>query len=774
MISNHKDQRIEMWINGIVQGVGFRPFVYKLAQKFKLTGFVSNHSKGVLIEAQGAQNNLKLFLRSLKVEAPPFSQIIDVNFKNISLKEEEHFTIKTSVDNAEIHTLISPDLCVCDDCLAELFNPDNRRYLYPFINCTNCGPRYTIIEGIPYDRQKTTMSKFKMCPACQQEYDNPTDRRFHAQPNACPACGPRVWYEEVKNNLNRFHDLEAFDETIDAILEGKILAIKGLGGFHLAVDARNHDAVKRLRERKNREEKPLAIMVENLDDIDKIAITTKNDIKLLTGYTRPIVLLKKRNTSLLAENIAPGNPRLGIMLPYTPLHYILFYLLRKKTYGSDFPVLVMTSANISEEPIAIDNDEARARLSKIADAFLMHNRDILIRSDDSVVLTVDKQTQFIRRSRGYVPGPVFILNDGPEILGTGCELKNTLCFLKDNKAFVSQHIGDLENLAAYNFFNESFAHLKKLLKTDPDVIICDMHPGYFSTQWAIQQQGKTIIQVQHHHAHLAACMAEHQIDQQVIGIILDGTGLGTDKKIWGGEVLIGNYTGFRRFAHLEYLPLPGGDAATKEPWRIATGYLQYLFEKDFPDLPALEGFQTPVIRRMTENNINCILTSSCGRLFDAVAAMSGGKAVIRYEAQAAVELMQVVKTLNVKPFDYNINIPEISLKPFLSSVIAALKNGEKFSKIAERFHRTLINIFSEIAQKARKESGVNTVVLSGGVMQNEIILRGLIVALNKEGFRVLYHRQVPANDGGISLGQAIIGRMLVKSGMNKPEYSEFK
>ncbi len=770
MIESQNIDRLRIRVNGIVQGVGFRPYVYNLANSLGSNGFITNDSHGVLIELQGTSGNLKRFIKSLKVQAPPLARITDIQIDNIPIIDsEDSFKILDSIQGEDNQTMISPDIAVCNDCLYELFDPGDRRYLYPFINCTNCGPRFTIIKGIPYDRPETTMAAFTMCKSCQQEYDNPSNRRFHAQPNACPECGPQVWYETYGNIETKSRGPDAISKAIDDIIDGKIVVIKGLGGFHLACDAANEDAVGLLRLRKYREEKPLAIMLESIADAIKIAHLNQYEQQLIQSFTRPIVLVKKKDHGAVADNVAPGNQRLGIMLPYTPLHFIIFKQLRQHMPSGSLPVLVMTSANLSEEPIAIDNGEARVRLQGIADSFLMHNRDILIRSDDSVILSVNDKEYFFRRSRGYVPKPVFIKNDGIPVLGVGGELKNTICLLKNDRMFVSQHIGDLENLAAHQFFEETNKHLREILRVEPELIVCDMHPGYFSTQWALKQPYNTI-KIQHHHAHLSACLAEHQHDGPVIGIILDGTGYGYDGKIWGGEILIADYTNIQRFAHLEYLPLPGGDAAIKEPWRIAIGYLAFLFDDQIPDLPPFSEYQSDVIRQMVQKDINCVMTSSCGRLFDAVAAIAGGKTVIRYEAQAAIELMQAVENLDEKPFEYLIDIPAIPLKPIIISILKALNKGENFSKIAARFHCTLVQLFTEVVKKASADTGIKTVALSGGVMQNEILLRGLIVSLEKAGFSVLYNQQVPANDGGISLGQAAIGRMLHQKGMKKPEF----
>ena len=696
------------------------------------------------------------------------SEIIGIISNLIPLKNDSAFLIKKSIENSDNQTLISADTSICDDCLHELFDKNDRRYLYPFINCTNCGPRFTIIKKIPYDRPFTTMAPFKMCPTCQAEYDNPQDRRFHAQPNACTECGPHVFFK-LPDTDRILHDDPAVKRIADLLLKGKIAAIKGLGGFHLAVNACDDTAVKRLRSRKNREEKPLAIMVENIDDAKKIAHINKSEETLLSGRERPIVLVRKKDNPLIAESVAPGNKRLGIMLPYTPLHYLLFYQLKRKPNNGSFRALVMTSANRSEEPIVIDNDDARRRLSTIADAFLMHDRDILIRTDDSVVFFNGSHASFMRRSRGYVPHPIFLNQNGPSVLAVGGELKNTICYLKNSHAFLSQHVGDLQNLLAHDFFESTIDHFKNILDINHHTIVCDMHPDYFSRQWARKQE-ETIIEVQHHHAHLASVMAEWNLDKPVIGIILDGTGYGYDHTIWGGEVLFGSLTQIERCGYIEPLPLPGGDSAVKEPWKIAVSYLYHTFGDNLPDLPVFKDHPYELIIEMVNKKINSPLTSSCGRLFDAIAAMSGGRQVIRYEGQAAIEMMQAVNDLQIKPFDFSASLPKISIKPIIESLVNDLIDGASFSRIAARFHKTIIDLFTHIALTCSKQYGVKDIVLSGGVFQNEVLLGGLTESLTKLGLKVYSNKLVPANDGGIALGQAVIGRALLQAGQDAVKF----
>ncbi|MBU0528843.1 carbamoyltransferase HypF [bacterium] len=744
-------------VQGIVQGVGFRPFIYNLALSIKITGFVANTSEGVIIEAEGTIKQIDNFIKNIKLNAPPLSLITDISSSEINTKHSREFIIKKSQSNKSVATLISPDIAVCQDCLNELFDPNDRRYHYPFINCTNCGPRYTIIDNIPYDRPYTSMKDFKMCPDCQKEYDDPSNRRFHAQPNACPKCGPQVQLFDSNHNLQDVED--PIVATRKKLRDGKIVAIKGLGGYHLAVDATNNEMVQKLRKLKGRDEKPFALMVRDLKIAHQYCLISNEEEQFLQSPRTPIILLKKLSNCRIAESVAPGNDYLGIMLPYTPLHHVLFEDL-------DTP-LIMTSANYSEEPICIENDEAFKRLENIADYFLIHNRDIYLRSDDSVGIFLHNKFRYIRRSRGIVPQPVFVKSTGPAVLAVGGELKNAICLLNEGKAFISQHIGDLENIEAYNFFKMTIEHLQRIFDVKSELIVHDLHPQYFSTQWAKEQPNIQTIAVQHHHAHLTACMAENQLTEPVIGIIMDGTGYGTDGTIWGGEILIGGYSNFDRFAHFEQLPLPGGDAAIKSPWRTAISYLYKTFDSSIPNLPFIDNLDIDPIIEMIDKNINSPLTSSCGRLFDAVAAMSGGRQTIRYEAQAAIELMQSFESIDVRPFSFEIEYKMekrvILIQPIIRSLVRSIQNNESFSKISSRFHKTLVQIFLEIANEARNETGINQIVLSGGVFQNMVLFEHTILTLEKANFRVYTHSQVPTNDGGISLGQAMIGRTLTSS-----------
>jgi hydrogenase maturation protein HypF len=608
-------------VRGVVQGVGFRPFVYRLAHDHGLTGWVLNHSGGVDIEVEGAPAALDAFVRDLTAQAPPLARILAVEATDAPAKGYTSFEIRQSVAEEGRYQLISPDIATCADCQRELLDPGDRRYRYPFTNCTNCGPRFTIIRDIPYDRPLTTMQPFAMCADCQREYDDPLDRRFHAQPNACPVCGPQVWLEEVGEPGARPADEDrALRLAGQMLLDGKVLAIKGLGGFHLACDATNADAVRTLRDRKGRPAKPLAVMMSTLDDIRLHCHVSKEEEELLTSQQCPIVLLRWRDDSAVVGEVAPNNLYLGAMLPYTPLHHILL-----RDVGRP---LVMTSGNLSEEPIAQDNDEARHRLAPLVDALLMHNRDIYARYDDSVWFAPTAHSvQPIRRSRGYAPFPVRLPFKAGELLATGAELKNSFCVTRDDFAFLSQHIGDMENLETLEHFETTLELYKHLFRTEPDRIAHDLHPDYLGTTYAQAAfaDPDARVSIQHHHAHVAACLVDNEWspgDGPVIGVAWDGTGYGLDGHIWGGEFFVGGYDGFQRVAHLEYLPMPGGDAAIRNPWRLALGYA-YTLSGEVPSLAGVSEQEVRIARQQVDRRLNTPFTSAAGRLFDAVAALVG-------------------------------------------------------------------------------------------------------------------------------------------------------
>jgi hydrogenase maturation protein HypF len=747
-------------VNGIVQGVGFRPFVFQLADRYGLKGEVANTSSGVQIHIEGAPDHLAAFESDLTRQSPPLAVIVEVSGREEPVKNFTVFSIVKSQSDRQISTLISPDVSICGDCLAELFDPADRRYRYPFINCTNCGPRYTIIDDIPYDRPKTSMRHFKMCPTCQAEYDTPTDRRFHAQPNACAVCGPHVTLLDRRRGQLACADPIA--EAAALLKRGAILAVKGLGGFHLAVDAENGSAVARLRNRKRREEKPLAVMSADLATVKEFARLDEAETELLTSIRRPIVLLAKQAPSPLAEEVAPRNRYYGVMLPYTPLHYLLL------SHG--FTALVMTSGNLSEEPIAIDNDDAFRRLANIADYFLVHNRDIYLRSDDSIVRRVAGSERFIRRSRGYVPIPVFLKNKLPQVLACGAELKNTVCLVKEDRAFLSQHIGDLENLSTYDFFQLTIDHLKRILDIRPEIVAYDMHPDYLSTRYAREQKDMTAVAVQHHHAHIVSCAAEHGLDGPVLGLSFDGTGYGSDGTVWGGEVLIAEDAAYKRVGHLAAVAMPGSAAAIREPWRMAVSYLRDAFGDDFRslDLPLLQPVETgkvDVIVNMIARRVNSPMTSSLGRLFDAVAALCGIRRNVNYEGQAAMELEMLSAPGVETGYDYEWERGEayrILPAPIIRGVVRDLLDGVEPGRVGARFHRTLVDLFADLCAVLRQEYDLNRVVLSGGVFQNATLLEGLLAALQGQGFEVFTHEKVPCNDGGIALGQAVAAAAIAK------------
>ena len=741
-------------VKGIVQGVGFRPFVFQLAVHYGLKGEVANTASGVSIHIEGRAGQVASFERDLSAKSPPLAYVFEISSQTETIKNYTAFAIVKSQSGSERSTLISPDVSVCNDCLQELFDPDNRRYLYPFINCTNCGPRYTIIDDIPYDRPNTSMSRFKMCATCQAEYDDPTDRRFHAQPNACAACGPHVSLYD--NRGQKIDDLDPIEKTVELLTQGYIVAIKGLGGFHLAVDAENTVAVVRLRKRKHREEKPFAIMSRNIEEIQAYAHVPPEEQKLLSSPQRPIVLLKKKTPHSIAAEVAPRNKYFGTMLPYTPLHYLLL--------NNHFTALVMTSGNLSEEPLAIDNQDAFERLSDIADYFLIHNRDIYLRSDDSIVRRSGGATRFIRRSRGFIPTPLFLNHSVPQILACGAELKNTVCLTKDNNAFLSQHIGDLENLATYEFLKLTAEHMQRILDIHPEIIACDLHPDYLSTRYAEEQKNTEKIQVQHHHAHIVSCMAENRADGPVIGLSFDGTGYGNDGNLWGGEILIAEAGGFTRAAHLAYIPMPGGAAAIKEPWRMAVSYLydtfgEALWDLDLPVFNKISREKIKIIVEMITKKINSPLTSSLGRLFDGVASIIGLRNQVHFEGQAAMELEMIAGAKTSATYDWewtSNDIYRVLTEPIIRGVLRDVEKGIPPSQISSKFHMTLIRLFTSLCDGIRKDTGLNRVALSGGVFQNSLLLTGLIASLANRRFEVYTHHRVPANDGGISLGQAVV------------------
>lgn len=759
-------------VSGVVQGVGFRPFVYRLAIEEGLAGFVGNDTDGVTIEIEGPREREEEFLRRLRSEIPPLARIDSVVVRELAATGGLGFKIVTSQVVGRVSTGIPADAATCEDCLCELLDPADRRFRYPFLNCTNCGPRFTITRQIPYDRPQTSMAKFPMCAACEAEYEDPLNRRFHAQPNACWDCGPRVWL--VGADGAEIITTDPVSKCVDLLVAGQVMAIKGIGGFHLSVDATNEAAVARLRERKRRYGKPLAVMVKDLAAARAVCSLTEAEEALLTTPARPIVLARARDDSGTAPFVAPGIPWLGVFLPYAPLQHLLFADGRLRA-------LVMTSANLSEEPIAIDNDEARIRLAGIADAFLMHNREILQRCDDSVAAVVDGTPQLVRRARGFVPYGVKLPLDAPPLLAVGGHLKNVFALARGRHAYQSQHLGDLETVTGLEFFRESLTHLMHTFEIEPETVVHDMHPGYLSTSWAREwagERGLGLIAVQHHHAHIAGCLAEHGLQGEVIGLALDGTGYGTDGRIWGGEVLLCKPDSFERFAHLDYVPMPGGDAAVREPWRMALGHLKAAgFDVGSSETLQLVGAtekEVRVLDRMMERGLNAPFTSSLGRLFDAVAAVVLGRRTVDYEAQAAIELEGIaidepddgpVYEMEMVGGNWALREPmRFGLGLLWHGLLDDLQAGVSSQRIAAKFHASVAAGFVRAAMLARVASGVSQVALSGGCMHNRRLARLLRAKLEAEGFEVFQHVHVSPGDGGLSYGQVVVGAaMLAKS-----------
>ncbi len=782
-------------IQGIVQGVGFRPFVYNLASELNITGFVSNTSEGVVITAEG--ENLSRFVERIRQEAPPLSRIMKMEITPAETAGLTEFLIIQSSETGSF-TLISPDISTCDACCKELFDRSDRRYLYPFINCTNCGPRYSITKAVPYDRKNTTMQDFVLCEECSSEYHNPQDRRFHAQPNACAACGPEVTL--LDSTGKKIGSAEPIREAINLLKDGKIIAVKGLGGFHIACDALNADAVARLRMEKRRNNKPFALMAPDIESIRMHCLVSPAEEELLSSSQRPIVLLRKKEGNLLPFAVSPGNDRLGFMLPYTPLHHLLFHY---PLTNHSSPVMhhgisafVMTSGNLSEEPIIISNDEAVEKLSGIADAFLVHNRDIFMRVDDSVMrerkqatgsmlpsgdnaacrLAPDATPVFMRRSRGYAPEPIPLLTDGPDLLGCGADMKNTFALLRGNYAIVSQHMGDMENYETIRFFEETFENLKAVYRAEPVAVVHDLHPGYFSANWARaygKKQDLKTIAIQHHYAHIGSVMAEHGLTSKVIGVAFDGNGYGDDGTLWGGEFLVADSRGFKRAGHLKQVPLPGGEQAVKEPWRVALSYLKDAFGNDVMRFLEPTGF----IEKYGEKKISDILqiadksnfsplSSGAGRLFDAVSALIGVCDLNTFEGEASIALESAA--LKGIDQDYPVDIHlddhiEIDFSHTFIALVDDLKRYVDRSIMSAKFHNTVAMAIIRVVLKLSLMNNIKTVALSGGVFQNLYLLGKVADGLQAEGLAVYANEKVPCNDAGISLGQAFLARELMKA-----------
>lgn len=745
---------VERWkikVNGIVQGVGFRPFIFRTAHKFSLKGFVKNRSDGVLIEVEGEKENLSHFLDCLRKCPPPLTWIDSISIRKTLQIGYNKFRIEESKKDIDKKTYISPDTATCEDCLRELFSPHDRRYLYSFTNCTNCGPRFTIIGDVPYDRENTTMEVFRMCSVCREEYENPLDRRFHAQPNCCPECGPTIYLVDKNGKRIKRTPIKRAASLLD---EGFVVAIKGLGGYHLACKAVNDDAVKRLRMRKFREDKPFALMSKSIEQIKEHCTVTTKEKRLLLSSRRPIVLLRKKRNSTIADSVAPKQRYLGFMLPYTPLQHILFSYF-------EFP-LVMTSGNVSDEPICYVDEEAFSRLNNIADYFLVGTRKIFSRCDDSVTRIFNGKEYIIRRSRGYAPEPIKLsIFSDKDILAVGPFLKNTFCFIKGETCFLSHHIGDLENLEALNAFTSEIRHYEHLFDIRPEIVAYDHHPDYLSTKYAHSLNGLKKIGVQHHFAHIASCCAEQGFEEDVIGVAFDGTGYGLDGNIWGGEFLTGNIKkGYKRRGHLKYQPMPGGDMAIHEPWKMALSYLYSLLGDDVLKSGYFYKRKRKIILNMIKTSYNTILTSSAGRLFDAVSAIIGLRERVEYDAQAAVELEMVADEKEKGLYDFDIkNIDGIFVidpVPIIGRVVEDMEKGCDISGVSARFHNGVAKMIVDVCKLLRNTSSIETVALSGGVFQNLFLLRRVFRLLTRSGFHVLTHSRVPTNDGGISLGQAVL------------------
>ena len=755
-------RRLRVCVRGVVQGVGFRPFVYTAAASLGLSGSVRNDSSGAIIEVEGDASGTDDFLHRLRAGPPPLAIIESIVTEQIPVVGGTAFTIADTSRSGTGRTLVSPDVAMCADCAAELRDPTNRRYRHPFVNCTNCGPRFTIIGSLPYDRATTTMAAFEMCAECAREYADPADRRFHAQPVCCPACGPQLRYLTPGHAVA--HRADGLSAARTLLRDGGVLAVKGVGGYHLACDARDTAAVEELRRRKRRGDKPFAVMVPDLPTARRIADVDEPAQRLLTGPQRPIVLLPRLPDSGVADSVAPCNPDLGVMVAYAPLHVLLFGLPGDQP-GPD--VLVMTSGNLGGEPICYDDDDAVARLADLADGWLMHDRAILVPCDDSVIRVVEGAELPIRRSRGYAPLPVALPVRLPPTLAVGADLKNTMAVADGRYAWLSQHIGDMDDLATLAAFDSAQRHLRALTGVDPDVLVADAHPLYRSTHWAHRNaDGRPVRTVQHHHAHIAAVMAEHGYDgsEQVVGFAFDGTGYGSDAAVWGGEVLLANYKGYQRLAQLKYVPLAGGDVSVLRPYRMALAHLWaagIAWDPDLPPVAACPPEERKVLAHQLETGLGCVPTSSMGRLFDAVAALAGVRQVVAYEAQAAIEFEGLSRGIDCGTTAYAFGVDHrgptalIDPAPVLQAVIRDRRADVPAGLIGARFHHAVAGLIVDIAEAQRDAS--QTVALSGGVFQNALLLRLALKGLRDKGFEVITHRRVPPNDGGIALGQLLVG-----------------
>jgi hydrogenase maturation protein HypF len=760
--------RHRLRVTGVVQGVGFRPFVHRLATELALGGHVGNDSGGVFVEVEGPQPGVACFERRLVDDAPPMARVATVETTAVHPLGEHRFRILESRSRAMARTFVPPDVAVCEDCLAELFDPADRRYRYPFINCTNCGPRFTIIVRLPYDRPNTTMRGFELCEACAAEYNDPADRRFHAQPVACAACGPRIQF--YAGECGAVGGVTEAGEGTDsamaaaqaALRAGQVLAVKGLGGYHLVCDATSDAAVATLRSRKARPDKPLAVMARDIAGVHVLAHIDAAEAAALSGPARPIVLLSRRSRTPLSDLVAPGNPYVGVLLPYTPLHHLLF----RPVPGCDAAapqVLVMTSGNLSDEPICYEDTDAQERLSHLVDGWLVHDRPVHVPCDDSVVRVEAGRELPLRRSRGYAPLPVRLPFESVPLVAAGGELKNTFCLAAGRDAWMSQHIGDMGSVHTLAAFKRSVRQFAGMYRVNPELVVADAHPGYQTRRWAEEDANRPVELVQHHHAHIAAVMVENGVpaDERVIGFAFDGTGYGPDGAIWGGEVLVAGYGSFDRRAHLRYVPLPGGDATIHKPYRAALAHLWAAgieWSADLLPVRSASSVELSVLSRQLERGIQCVPTSSMGRLFDAVSSLVGARHTVSYEAQAAIEL-EAVASSHVGPvphYRFETIGDEIDSSALLRAIVEDSRHGCPPGAVAVGFHEAVARLIAETADALRRETGIATVALSGGVFQNLLLVRLARAELIRLNMRVLAHRVVPPNDGGLALGQAAV------------------
>ncbi|RVW09452.1 carbamoyltransferase HypF [Prescottella agglutinans] len=759
-------QRHRVTVRGVVQGVGFRPFVARLAERLGLTGHCGNDEVCVFIEVEGRPDALAEFTIGLRRDAPPLAVVVDVTVEPALPRGDDTFRIVPSLHTPGARTLVPPDVGICADCAREMADPADRRYRHPFVNCTNCGPRFTVVTDLPYDRPATTMARFPMCPRCAREYADPTDRRYHAQPICCPDCGPRIHAEAAGARIDG--DDAVLERVQQEIASGGIVAIKGIGGFHLACDATDPDAVRRLRERKQRPAKPFAVMAADVDTARRVCDVGTAEADVLRSAARPIVLLRRKTRSEVAADVAPGLDEIGILLPYAPLHHLLF----APVPGSAVPppeLLVMTSGNLGGEPLCFDNADARERLSGIADVFLMHDRDIAVPCEDSVLTVVDGAVSPIRRSRGYAPLPVLLDRPGPTVLAVGAEVKNTFCLTRQDFAFCSGHLGDMGSLESRRAFDDSVAQLSALHDVRPELVVADDHPGYSTRSWAeefSEREGIDLRTVQHHHAHVAALVAEHRmVGTPLLGIAYDGTGYGCDRTVWGGEMLLvgEDLLDADRVGHLQPFTLPGGDVAVRNPARVALALLHEVgldtaAAEELPCLRALAANERGLVAAQLDTGLGCVRTTSVGRLFDGVASVLGVRHRVSYEAQAAVELEALARTARTPAaIEMRIEGGELKLAELVGGLVTGMRAGVPVPELAFGFHCALAAATASLAADTARRSGVATVGLTGGVFQNRLLTALVRVRLESAGLRVLTHRSVPANDGGLSLGQAALG-----------------